>query len=125
MDRMLDAIGPLTHSKEQTMVLDNRQVVTLAYRGLITMQLAAGARIQCTDGRIWLTQDGSPGDVVLESGECFETCRRGALVVQALRGATFSVRDPALAPPAPRLPGRLAKAFGAARATTAPAASPA
>ena len=104
------------------MVLDNRAVITLAYRGLIPLQLAAGARIECTRGRIWITEDPSPVDVVLEPGESYEIRRGGGIVVQALREADFAVRDAVASRPAAQVTARLVKLFKIAR--TAPSASP-
>jgi hypothetical protein len=101
------------------MVLDSRQVITLARRGLVPMQLAAGARIECTRGRIWITEHALPLDVVLEPGESYNISRRGEVVVQALREADFSVRNSGVRRPAARLPARLAKLLNAARTTSA------
>jgi hypothetical protein len=104
------------------MVLDNRQVITLAYRGVIPMALAAGMRIECTRGRIWVTEDALALDVVLEPGESYEIYRSGGVVVQALREADLSVRYAVVPRPVPRLRARLAKLFSTLR--TSPAATP-
>ena len=88
------------------MVLDSNQLITLAYRGLAQMQLGSGARIECTGGRIWVTEDATPGDVVLEPGDSYEITRGGSVLVQALRVARFSIKNAAVPQDSSRLPVR-------------------
>jgi hypothetical protein len=79
------------------MILDMKQmVIELEHRGILSLEDAAGARIVCLRGRIWVTEYRSPGDVVLEAGESYEVSpRAGVAVVQALREAVVALRAPA------------------------------
>ena len=78
------------------MVLDMKRVVfELTYREVVPVEDAAGARIDCLRGWIWITEHGAPGEVVLKAGEAYEIARGGAVVVQALREAIVAVRPPA------------------------------
>lgn len=49
--------------------------------------------LRCVKGRVWLTEEGSLEDVLLDAGEVFTTERRGRLVLQALKAdACLDVR---------------------------------
>lgn len=48
------------------------------------------AWVICWTGALWLTEEGSPGDVILRAGESRLIEREGVALVQALRGATVS-----------------------------------
>ncbi len=79
------------------MILDTKRVVIeLEYRGIVPVEDAIGTRIDCLRGRIWVTEQGSSDDVVLEAGESYEITRRGVAVVQALREAFIALRAPAV-----------------------------
>jgi hypothetical protein len=43
-----------------------------------------GVRIDCRQGRLWLTQAGAAADVILQPGQSFVTNAEGAIVVQAV-----------------------------------------
>jgi hypothetical protein len=78
------------------MVLDlKRSVIQLEYREIVSMEDAAGARIDCVRGRVWITEYRSTGDVILEPGESYELSQNGAAVVQSLREACVAIRFPA------------------------------
>lgn len=62
-----------------------------------------GLRIASHRGRVWITQDGDPRDVVIDAGESHALDRDGPVYVQALDAAW--VLMPAVAPAAPREPG--------------------
>jgi len=49
-----------------------------------------GMKIECREGRLWITQTDLAADIVLGSGEFFEPRRRGLIVVQALEKACFT-----------------------------------
>ena len=75
------------------MVLEtNSMVMGLEYRGVIPVERALWVRIQCISGRIWLTEQESMKDVVLEAGDSYEITRDGVVVVQALRAAIVGLR---------------------------------
>lgn len=79
------------------MILDmKRVVIELEYREIVPVEDAAGTRIDCLRGRIWITERGSTDDIVLEAGESYVTSRGGVAVVQALREALVGLRAPAV-----------------------------
>lgn len=76
------------------MVVDSRRVITLARRDLVPLRLAAGTSIECTRGCLWLTEDGSVEDVVLEPGDAWAATRERTVLVNALREeSVFAVRE--------------------------------
>lgn len=92
------------------------QVITLSCRQLFPIRLAAGTRIECTHGRIWLTEEGLPRDVLLEPGEAYEISRRSLVSVQALGETIFRIRAKARLPyPTQRLAAALGRWLSAAR----------
>jgi hypothetical protein len=52
-----------------------------------------GVRIDCREGRLWLTQAGAAADVILQPGQSFFANARGAIVVQPV--PSFSTEDEA------------------------------
>jgi hypothetical protein len=80
---------------------DRRQVMTLPRRAVLSLKLPVGTRIECRRGCVWLTEDGVPGDIVLEPGDCWAVSRSGGVLVQALHEAAFAVRELPLACAAP------------------------
>jgi Protein of unknown function (DUF2917) len=81
------------------MILDmKRVIIELEPRGTVPVEDAAGVRIDCLRGRIWITEHRSPDDVILEAGESHAIARDGVTVVQALREAVISLRAPAVSP---------------------------
>jgi hypothetical protein len=77
-------------------------VIELEYRGVIPMHVAFGARIDCLSGRIWITEERSTDDIVLEAGESFDITCAGVAVVQALRKAAFALQVQAAPRPTAR-----------------------
>lgn len=79
------------------MIFDMKQVVIeIEYRGIVPVEDAMGARIDCLRGRIWITERGCTDDIVLEAGQSCEISRGGVAVVQALREALVALRAPAV-----------------------------
>jgi hypothetical protein len=79
------------------MVIGTKRVVMeLEYRGIVQAENAVGTRIDCLRGRVWITEHGSPADIVLEAGESHLIAHPGRAVVQALRDAVVAVRAPAV-----------------------------
>lgn len=84
--------------------------VTLPARQLFEITDAAGVRILCTGGSLWLTLDHDPRDIVLQAGDSFEADAPRRLLIYAFEPSTFalagtpqrSVQRPA-AKPAPSL----------------------
>lgn len=48
-----------------------------------------GLAVQCLSGRLWLTQEGDPRDIVLEPGDLAPIERDGLSIVAALRDSSF------------------------------------
>ena len=63
-----------------------------------------GLRIASHRGRIWITQDGDPRDVVIDAGESHALDRDGPVYLQALDAAWVAL-PAALEPPVLREPG--------------------
>ena len=76
------------------MVDMKRLVVELEPRGIIPMKDALGTRIECHCGRIWITEERSPDDQVLDPGDAYVVSRGGITVVQALHKARVGIRAP-------------------------------
>ncbi len=91
------------------------QVVGLSRHEVRAFAGQPGLRIASHRGRVWITQDGDPRDVVIDTGESHALDRDGPVYVQALDAAW--VLMPTAAPSAaakPGLWGRLARvAFSA------------
>ena len=52
---------------------------------VLSLRDAAGARLRCTRGSLWVTQEGGGPDIVLTPGECFTIERDGLTLVCALK----------------------------------------
>ena len=52
---------------------------------VLSLRDAAGTRLRCTRGSLWLTQKGGGRDIVLTPGECFTIERDGLTLVCALK----------------------------------------
>jgi hypothetical protein len=50
-----------------------------------------GFRIECRSGKVWITQEGDPRDLVLARGEAAETEGHGLVLVEALSAALIRV----------------------------------
>lgn len=48
--------------------------------------------VRCTRGRIWITQDGDPRDVVLEPGDSYTADRGDRLLLHALRPSALEMQ---------------------------------
>lgn len=58
---------------------------------VLSLRDAAGARLRCTRGSLWLTQEGGGQDIVLEPGECFTVERNGLTLVNALKDGSVLI----------------------------------
>lgn len=61
---------------------------------LIALRDAIGARVTCVQGALWITEERSGSDVVLEVGQTHTVTHRGLTLVMALRDASLRVREP-------------------------------
>ena len=53
---------------------------------------AAGRTVHAHEGRVWITEENSARDVVLDAGQSFRLARRGLAVVEAFSDASISIR---------------------------------
>jgi hypothetical protein len=76
---------------------------------LIKLRDANGVRISCLDGALWITQEKSAADVVLEARQSVVIDRPGLTLVMALRTSTLRLHARASRMPSLRrtLAGRL------------------
>jgi hypothetical protein len=65
--------------------------VTLPARQLFEITDAAGVRILCTGGSLWLTLDHDPRDIVLQAGDSFEAEAPRRLLLYAFEPSTFAL----------------------------------
>lgn len=78
--------------------LTHRGLVTLAERGVLRFEGAAGRHIGVVRGIVWVTQHGDARDHVLRAGESFRFDREGLALVVALSGAAGIVLEDGLVP---------------------------
>lgn len=71
----------------------HRTGIALGHRQLIQLVDARGARVDCREGRLWITQDHDNRDVMLGAGDVFTLERDGVTLVQALGGARIEVAE--------------------------------
>ena len=57
----------------------------------LKMQDAVGSTICAREGAVWITEENSRKDVVLEPGYCFRVDRPGLTLVQAFADASVSL----------------------------------
>jgi len=67
-----------------TLALDTGQVITL--------DDAAGRTICARSGRVWITEEGRPDDVIVESGGCLVVERDGRTLVQAMAPSVVAIQ---------------------------------
>ena len=63
----------------------------LARGQTLKMQDAAGSTICAREGTVWITEENSRKDVVLEPGACYRVGRPGLTIVQAIADASVSL----------------------------------
>jgi hypothetical protein len=61
---------------------------------VIALRDGIGVRVTCVRGALWITEERSGSDVVLESGQTHTVTHRGLTLVMALRDASLRVREP-------------------------------
>jgi Protein of unknown function (DUF2917) len=108
------------------MFLDmKRLVLEIERRGIASVNAAAGTRIACLRGLIWITEAGAEDDIVLRAGESRMISHEGVAVVQSLReGALVEMRAPTthdVNSPLRRWIGRHRKQWAADQAEERPA----
>jgi hypothetical protein len=63
----------------------------LARGQTLKMQDAAGSTICAREGTVWITEENSRNDVVLEPGHCYRLGKPGLTIVQAFADASVSL----------------------------------
>jgi hypothetical protein len=63
----------------------------LARGQLLRLRDSIGSTICASEGTLWITEDGSRRDVVLEPGACFRVVSSGLTLVQAVADAQISL----------------------------------
>lgn len=63
----------------------------LARGQTLKMKNAVGSTICAREGTVWITEEDSRKDVVLEAGNCFRIDRPGLTLVQAFADASVSL----------------------------------
>lgn len=105
-------------------LLDSK--VELAARQVLRLTDAAGVRVVCLRGGVWLTQNDDLRDLILRAGESFTLDRDGVALVSAMEPGTVRLEKPSLL----KAPGtKILAALGAvfrrlARAITGSVAAP-
>ena len=66
----------------------------LARDGVMVLREAAGVRVVCRSGAVWLTQEGREDDVILNAGEKFRIANGGLTLITALRGSELCIVQP-------------------------------
>ncbi|MBI2768638.1 MAG: DUF2917 domain-containing protein [Burkholderiales bacterium] len=91
--------------------LDAPIQLELQRRALFSVTDAAGVRIDCREGSVWITLDNDPRDIVLEAGGSFTTPEHRRALVYAMEASRLSVTGPAVAQAAEGLRLRLQPAM--------------
>ncbi len=61
---------------------------------LLRLKGAAGARVVCRSGTVWVTQEGVRRDDFLRRGESLTLQSRGVTLAQAVDRASFAIESP-------------------------------
>jgi hypothetical protein len=69
----------------------NKGAVQLARGQTLKLHDGAGSIICAREGSVWVTEENSRKDVVLESGACYRLQRGGLALVQAFTEASVSL----------------------------------
>lgn len=59
-------------------------------KGEVVQRESAPRGIACRQGKLWITQTGLGGDVILEAGQTFQPLPTGRLVIEALESSCLS-----------------------------------
>lgn len=85
--RMSNAIG-----REPVMRIEMEPGALRLARGqTLRVTGASGQEVRCAQGSVWITEQGLPQDVVLESGRSYRLRRNGLALVHAFGEATVAL----------------------------------
>ena len=90
----------MTNSSDATSALDLH--LHLQPQAMFNLPDAAGARIVCRSGCLWITLDGDLRDFVLEPGESFTTTEHRRALIYALKPSCMAVSSSGQAAPGRR-----------------------
>lgn len=65
--------------------------LSLAHQAMFEVTHAAGVRIVCHQGSLWITLDGDPRDIVLSAGDSFTAIEHRRALIYALTPSTLSL----------------------------------
>ena len=63
----------------------------LARGQILKLHEGAGSTVCARDGAVWITEENSRKDVVLEAGQCYRIERPGVAILQAFADASLSI----------------------------------
>lgn len=66
-------------------------MIRLARGKVVSIRDAAGWTVRAHEGRVWITEQSSVQDVLLEPGEAFRLARPGLALVEAVSDASISI----------------------------------
>jgi hypothetical protein len=70
---------------ERTMKIDlGSGELCLRHGEPLRLVRAAGLRVDCLAGNIWITVAGEPADVFLRAGECYRIKKRGVALIESI-----------------------------------------
>jgi hypothetical protein len=72
------------------LITDSRSL-RLSRGQALRLRDGAGSTICACEGRLWITEENRPSDVVLTPGECYRLQSGGIAVVEALREAALTL----------------------------------
>lgn len=81
-----------THIRMQ--ITSHRLDLTLLPRELLAVRLSGRVRVDCLQGRLWITVQDGADDIVLEAGESAEVNRAGTAAMQALHASRVVLSVP-------------------------------
>lgn len=70
----------------------DRPLIALETGQVVTLDDAAGTRVTARYGKVWVTEEGSPDDHIVNPGEAYVLGRDGRTVVQALEPAWVALQ---------------------------------
>lgn len=78
--------------------MEKQIVLEVPNGGLLRVKDARGSRVTCLQGSLWLTQEQSIRDVLLEAGQSFDIERDGVTLVQGMADSRLGVRSASTRP---------------------------
>ena len=75
------------------MILElNQPTLSLETGQVVTLDDAAGRTICARSGRVWITEEGTPHDHIVEGGDCWVVARDGRTLVQAMAPSLVAIQ---------------------------------